>query len=1469
MDTGLGESMRSVVCSLGVVLLGSCLLLLQPVQLQRQSGVEAGQDGVKGEDQLTGGGQEEERQSGHQEWLNSLNTYDVVIPKRLRSKNSDQYYTKHFLNKDGSSDSSRSSNIKESSHDDINETSLYYTFTAFNKQLHLHLTPNSDFIAPNLIIERKGVDKNDTWIRSDWEKNQHCFHSGIVHGDKDSIVTLSLCESMMGSIFVDNTLYLIQPHPNVTNKKEDDVYDIPHVIYKTEHSPDYYNNIKTDTSSSSSTSHCGMSSDIKGEDITSPYSEHSNVNSHKKRHKRASAVYQGNSEHFVELMIVADDKMAEFHGSDLEHYLFVLLSIVSSIYKKHTIQNNINVMVMKVVVLDYNGAGPRISTNAATTLHNFCQWQRTQNAQDDTDPTHHDTAVLITRTDICRSPMKCDTLGLAELGTICDPVRSCAIAEDNGLSAAFTIAHELGHVFSLPHDDDYRCRRYTQGSREYSLMAPTLDYTTNPWSWSVCSAAELTEFLDSGHGKCLQDKPRRLQYLEQIQSSSVIQPGEIYTVDEQCKQAFGKPSKICPYSVDSYNDGGRCSRLWCTSVGPYGEDRGCRTQHMPWADGTKCGPSMWCKEGRCIQRNSLSPIHGGWSSWQEYGECSRSCGGGIRKGIRHCSNPAPRHGGRFCVGERVRYESCRSEPCPGVDNFRDHQCAKHNGNNFNIVSVGDDVRWIPKYTGIAPNDKCKLFCQAEGNSAIYYRLEAKVKDGTKCDPYTSDVCINGKCKPAGCDNIIGSARKMDQCGVCDGDGRSCRTVTKRYSPPTQTFGYNQVAVISKGSSNIRITQTGYSHRKNDDNFLALKNSNGDYILNGEYVVSMSKKEVRVKGSVLEYSGSDNVVEVIKGTHKIHEDVYLMVLAVGKLHPPNITYTYTVSEKESSPADEPRGRKTEKRRRNRSKYKWTRRYRRCITPCGEGRKKTVWCVRFPGKHIVADQYCEMLRKPKPPDTGCFISHSKRKSKCETIWRVISQSSCSARCGEGQGTVRREYKCFRTWPQTYRRTEIVDDKFCLVQHKKPKNKFPCTGICVEPEWKYGEWSKCTRTCDGGVQHRNSVCVDRYDDRIPESQCSSQLRKNTQGCNKETCPSWVSEQWAQCSVRCGMGEKRRHVWCKHEGKPANNQMCDSSDEPQGRAACDMGPCSSATWDASPWRDCSVTCGTGVRIRKVTCKSNQNQVVDNSNCNRNNKPHDIQACYLSRCEDSRYTTRRTTYPNNPWRQRTTPGTTSRRHRGNAVPTRNTSQRPNTRGPTSPRPSTRNFDTRRPGTRRSSTFRPTRRPGTNRPTTRRPTRRPGTHRPTHWPGRYRTTRRPTHSPGTTRQPTRRPTHRPTQYPGTRRTTYRPTRHPNSHRTFRPTHRTGTYRPTTNRPTHWPNRPTTPFRPTGRPTNFRHTTESIPIGIWRTGSWTACSVTCGRGMHARYVSCRERNGNMVHESACDNIPKPPAQEHCIDNYCVN
>ncbi|GFX43273.1 a disintegrin and metalloproteinase with thrombospondin motifs 1 [Trichonephila clavipes] len=104
---------------------------------------------------------------------------------------------------------------------------------------------------------------------------------------------------------------------------------------------------------------------------------------------------------------------------------------------------------------------------APITLRKFCRWQHKHNSIDDRDPKHYDTAILITREDLCRFPGACDTLGLAQSGMVCDSESSCAIVEDNGLSAAFTIAHELGHVcqviysqFGLAiHQNDHQARR--------------------------------------------------------------------------------------------------------------------------------------------------------------------------------------------------------------------------------------------------------------------------------------------------------------------------------------------------------------------------------------------------------------------------------------------------------------------------------------------------------------------------------------------------------------------------------------------------------------------------------------------------------------------------------------------------------------------------------------------------------------------------------------------------------------------------------------------------------------------------------------------------------------------------------------------------------------------------------------------------------------------------------------------------
>lgn len=58
--------------------------------------------------------------------------------------------------------------------------------------------------------------------------------------------------------------------------------------------------------------------------------------------------------------------------------------------------------------------------------------------------------------------------------------------------------------------------------------------------------------------------------------------------------------------------------------------------------------------------------------------------------------------------------------------------------------------------------------------------------------------------------------------------------------------------------------------------LALLNSKGEFILNGHFQVTVFRQQIRVRGAVLEYSGSDTAVERINTSKPLLEDLFLHV-----------------------------------------------------------------------------------------------------------------------------------------------------------------------------------------------------------------------------------------------------------------------------------------------------------------------------------------------------------------------------------------------------------------------------------------------------------------------------------------------------------------------------------------------------------------------------------------------------------------
>ena len=67
---------------------------------------------------------------------------------------------------------------------------------------------------------------------------------------------------------------------------------------------------------------------------------------------------------------------------------------------------------------------------------------------------------------------------------------------------------------------------------------------------------------------------------------------------------------------------------------------------------------------RCYLRPC--PINGGYGEWSNYTECTQSCNGGTQKRSRQCNNPAPKHGGRNCssLGPETAEQPCNIFPCP-------------------------------------------------------------------------------------------------------------------------------------------------------------------------------------------------------------------------------------------------------------------------------------------------------------------------------------------------------------------------------------------------------------------------------------------------------------------------------------------------------------------------------------------------------------------------------------------------------------------------------------------------------------------------------------------------------------------------------------------------------------------------------------------------------------------------------------
>lgn len=251
---------------------------------------------------------------------------------------------------------------------------------AFQQELVLDLHQDFSFIAPS-------VASQDKFLSSDNDGTadlSRCFYSGYVNSDHDSYAALSLCKGLRGAFGFQSWEYFISPVQNRSTESA-------HIIRRRTSG-----NLKL-----SSSSRCAVDSDLslqaaKSLEKYKHQEDDSNMTETMLRSigraKRFASVPR-----YVETLVVADNSMVEFHGSDLKHYLLTLMSVAARLYKHPSILNFINIAVVKIVIISEEDKGPKVSGNAAMTLRNFCTWQKKLNKNTDKLPEYWDTAILFTR----------------------------------------------------------------------------------------------------------------------------------------------------------------------------------------------------------------------------------------------------------------------------------------------------------------------------------------------------------------------------------------------------------------------------------------------------------------------------------------------------------------------------------------------------------------------------------------------------------------------------------------------------------------------------------------------------------------------------------------------------------------------------------------------------------------------------------------------------------------------------------------------------------------------------------------------------------------------------------------------------------------------------------------------------------------------------------------------------------------
>ncbi|XP_048403123.1 A disintegrin and metalloproteinase with thrombospondin motifs 18 isoform X2 [Stegostoma tigrinum] len=436
----------------------------------------------------------------------------------------------------------------------------------------------------------------------------------------------------------------------------------------------------------------------------------------------------------------------------------------------------------------------------------------------------------------------------------------------------------------------------------------------------------------------------------------------------------------------------------------------------------------------------------------------------------------------------------------------------------------------------------------------------------------------------------------------------------KWKPYTKVNEYYLVVAVPAGARSIHVQELEIS-----TSYLAVRSLQDKYHLTGDWTVDWPG-QFNFGGAVFRYQRSFNTPESLYSAGPTNETLAFEILLQGKN--PGIAWEYTlpIAANES---------KTTVRKHN---YTWVVMRSGCSASCAGGKMvSTAYCLQ---DHLIQvnSTLCHAQTRPV---TGSITCNTQ---PCPASWSAGKWNECSRSCGGGKQT--RQIQCFRK--VAFQRDEAVPNSMC--PPGTPAQVQPCNIHDCPAEWSTGAWTQCSKTCGRGMRKRIIYCRSTTPTSkphaVPESLCNQEVKPKSQEiCVLRRCPKndrlrWITSPWTKCSVSCGLGLQKRELRCsekiqsgKHVEFPQRRCRHLPKANVELERACNLGDCpkrsmdqipnhAGSAWYASPWQQCTVTCGGGVQMRTAHCLRQGRPAVG---CLAHQKPAVSRACNTSFCPSPR----------------------------------------------------------------------------------------------------------------------------------------------------------------------------------------------------------------------------------------------------------